>query len=159
MLVLRVALILALASVGWSIYRKLPGGVPVLNRANPSQTVLLIRLRAPAEDVHQAIGLTLKLYPVDITAVRREYFMEHRAGVRFDDFLAQRMNGQREVDARLDERGQAQVTIAPGTWWIYASMRGAENEEIEWRLRLNVAGQQQIVELTRENAYMRTKSF
>jgi hypothetical protein len=157
---LRVALVLTLMAVGWSIYSRLPGGdIPRLNRANPSQTILLIALRATAEDLRAASGISLKLYPVDIAAVHREYFMEHRAGVRFEDFLTERMNGQQEVVTKLDERGQAQVTIAPGTWWIYASMRGAQNEEIEWRLRVNVAGQRQTVELARENAYMRTKRF
>ena len=159
-LCLRVALVLMLFAVGWSIYSKLSGGeFPNLNRANPSQTALLIVLRSSPEDVRASNELPLKLYPVDIAAVRREYFMEHRAGVRFDDFLTERMNGQSPVVAKLDEHGQAAVTVAPGTWWIYATMRGAQQEEIEWRLRVNVAGQHQTVELTRENAYMLTKSF
>jgi len=159
-LCLRVTLVFALIAVGWNIYRKLPGGEATgLNRANPSQTALVVALHASPEDMRAANELPLKLYPVDITAVRREYFMEHRAGVRFEDFLTQRMNGQSPVIAKLDEHAQASVTVAPGTWWIYATMRGAQNEEIEWRLRVNVAGQRQRVELTRENAYMRTKRF
>ena len=67
------------------------------------------------------------------------------------------MHGMRSVEARLDEHGQATVKLAPGKWWIHATLIGAQNTE--WHLPINVAGRQQTIELTPENAYARTKSF
>jgi hypothetical protein len=61
------------------------------------------------------------------------------------------------VRARLDERGQAIVSVRPGRWWIHALLSGSQN--VEWRLPVNVAGRQQTIELTSGNIYARTKSF
>ena len=92
-----------------------------------------------------------------MAAVQREFISEHRPGVRFDDFLARRMQGRAPVAARLDQNGQATVTIPPGRWWIHATLAGTE--EITWRLPVNIGGREQTVELTPDNAYMRAKSF
>ena len=158
-LFLRAALVIAFVGGGWNVYRGLRGG-ETLNRANPGQTTLRIVLRDFTAGAAGAnADLPVKLYPVDISAVRREYFSEHRAGVRFDDFLTQRMKGQGPITANLDEHGESTVVVAPGTWWVYATARGPQNEDVEWRLRVNVAGRLQTVELTRDNAYARMKRF
>jgi hypothetical protein len=153
------ALVLALIFAGLSIYRKLPGddGVAPGNPVAGEQTALLIVLQPAPEESGAAMNISVKLYPIDISAVQREYLSERRPGVRFDDFLSRRMNGQSAVEAQLDEHGQATVLVAPGKWWVHAALNGAQN--IEWRLPVNVAGLKQTIELTPENAYARMKSF
>jgi hypothetical protein len=49
------------------------------------------------------------------------------------------------------------VVISPGNWWLHAQLSGEEN--LEWLLPLNVGGVKQIVELTSQNVYTRTRSF
>ncbi len=104
-----------------------------------------------------SLDINVELYPVDIVAVRHEYFTERRAGKRFDDFLNERMQGRRPVNAKLDKDGQATVVVTAGSWWLNAILPG--DEDLEWRLPINVAGSKQIVELTSQNVYTRTKSF
>ncbi|HYE65571.1 MAG TPA: hypothetical protein VD966_08310 [Pyrinomonadaceae bacterium] len=162
---LRIALVLGLVWAGWSIYRKLPGGrlATVGGSHAISITSLLIVLRPATDETHAAMDIPVELYPVDLAAVRREYFdpdnyrSERRAGMRFGDFLERRMDGRAPVTTRLDRQGQATVRVTPGKWWIHATLVGAQN--MEWRLPVNVAGRQQVVELTSENAYARSKSF
>lgn len=157
---LRVALLLALGAAVWNIYQRLPvderAADPNGARAtNP--TTLLIALRPVADERDAPLDIPVELYPVDIAAARREYQSEPRAGMRFDDFLAQRMNGRVPIKARLDPAGQAVVMVPPGKWWIHATLAGTLN--VEWRLPVNIAGRKQTAELTSENAYARTKSF
>ena len=158
---LRVALVAALVGAGWSIYRKLPqnGSTTAINGAGAgaTETALLIVLRRSPEDDAAAVNIPVELYSIDIRSARNEFFSERRAGMRFDDFLAQRMKERPPVTARLDEHGQTTVMVMPGKWWIHAVLVGAQN--VEWHLPVNVAGRQQTVELTPENAYARTKSF
>jgi hypothetical protein len=61
------------------------------------------------------------------------------------------------VSAKLDKQGQTSVVVSQGSWWLHAQLTGEEN--LEWRLPLNVAGRKQTVELTSQNVYTRTKSF
>jgi len=103
------------------------------------------------------LDVAINLYPVDVIAVRHEFFTEPRAGKRFEDFLRERMKGRSPVSARLDKQGQAAVSLAPGSWWLHATLSG--EEQIEWRLPVTVGDAKQIVELTPQNAYTRSKSF
>jgi hypothetical protein len=155
---LRLALILALGAALWSIYRKLPGNDSTTDGAgSPGETTLLITLRPPADEADAALDIPVELYPVDVAAVRREYQSDFHAGMRFDDFLAQRMNGRVPIKAHLDKEGHATLSVPPGKWWIHATLAGTLN--VEWRLPINVAGRRQTAELTPENAYARMKSF
>lgn len=159
-LCLRIALIVALGAAVWSIYRRLPGDDPetALHGAQTTNpTALVLALRPPPDDASASLDIPVELYPVDVAAVRREYQSEMRAGMRFDDFLAQRMNGRQSIKARLDQMGQATLMVPPGKWWIHAMLTGTLN--VEWRLPVNVAGRRQEVDLTSENAYARMKSF
>jgi hypothetical protein len=153
-LLLRVSLIVALLLAGWLIYSQLPHqptkNLPTSNGA----TTLQIVLRPSTGD---ALDISVELYPVDIVAVRHEYFTERRAGKRFDDFLSERMKGRTPVATRLDKQGQGSVVISPGNWWLHALLAG--EEDLEWRLPVNIAGRKQTVELTSQNVYTRTKSF
>ncbi|MDQ2920841.1 MAG: hypothetical protein M3R52_04385 [Acidobacteriota bacterium] len=152
---LRAGLVVALISAGWAIYSQLPAPPLTNPQAASRETTLEIVLR-PSPGV-EALDIPIELYPVDIVAVRHEYFTERRAGKRFDDFLSERMNGRSPVTARLDKQGQISVVISPGNWWLHALSSG--EEELEWRLPINVAGRKQAVELTSQNVYTRTRSF
>lgn len=154
-LLLRLALLAALFSAGWIVYKKLP--VSSSTGEVTAETTLQIVLQQ-SPDLHDvALDIPIELYPVDIAAVRHEYFTERRAGKRFDDFLSERMNGRTPINAKLDKEGRAFVAIQPGSWWIHAVLSG--EEDLEWHLPVNVAGRKQSIELTAQNAYTRTKSF
>jgi hypothetical protein len=155
-LVLRVALIVTLAGAGWLIYRRLPASAAGV-RDDRGTTTLQIVIRQPPESVGPALDVPVSLYPVDIVAVRHEFFTEPRAGKRFEDFLKERMKGRSPINARLDKQGQVAVLLAPGSWWLHATLSG--DEQLEWRLPVTVGGSKQTVELTPQNAYTRSKTF
>jgi hypothetical protein len=156
-LALRGALVLGLFSAGWVVYNKLPGPDVTSIDKPVSDTTLELVLRRSPEIGGRALDIAIELYPVDVVAVRHEYFTERRAGKRFDDFLNERMNGRRPVNVRLDQQGQSSVAVGPGNWWVHAVLSG--EEDLEWRLPISVSGPKQTVELTPQNAYTRTKSF
>ena len=158
--VLRAALVVALISSGWLVYSKLPHESAIDKPATSPETTLQIVLRRPLGEGANALDIPVNLYPidiVDIVAARHEYFTERRAGKRLDDFLNERMKGRAPVAAKLDKQGQTSVVISRGSWWLHAQLSGEEN--LEWRLPLNVGGAKQIVELTSQNVYARTRSF
>jgi hypothetical protein len=153
---LQVSLILVLVGAGWLIYRQLPdGGADV--SSNQGTSTLQIFIRQTPETVGPALDVAVSLYPVDIVAVRHEFFTEQRPGKRFEDFLKERMKGRSPINARLDKQGQGAVTLAPGSWWLHATLSG--DEQLEWRLPVTVAGSKQVIELTPKNAYTRSRSF
>ena len=156
-LALRGALVLGLFSAGWLVYNKLPGPEVTSTDRPVSDTTLELVLRQPPEIGGRPLDIAIELYPVDVVAVRHEYFTERRAGKRFDDFLNERMNGRTPVNVRLDQQGETSVGISPGNWWVHALLSG--EEDLEWRLPISVSGPKQTVELTPQNAYTRTKSF
>jgi hypothetical protein len=156
--ILRAALLLALLGAGWNIYRRLPGGELMSGGAGEqSETALQIVLRHSPDDAGAPMDIPIELYSIDVEALRREYRSEPRPGMRFDDFLARRMKSNPPVTSRLDRSGQAVVKIAPGKWWLHALLSGEQN--VEWRLPIEVAGRRQTVELTPANAYARMKTF
>ena len=153
---LQVSLILVLAGAGWLIYRQLPaGGADAIS--NQGTTTLQIFIRQPLETAGPALDVAVSLYPVDIVAVRHEFFTEQRPGKRFEDFLKERMKGRAPINARLDKQGQGSITLAQGSWWLHATLSG--DEQLEWRLPVTVAGSKQVIELTPNNAYTRSKTF
>ena len=156
-LFLRAALVVALFASGWLIYSKLPHQDSPNLKASNAETTLQIVLRPPVNGGSDALDISVELYPVDIVAARHEFFTEPRAGKRFDDFLSERMKGRAPVAATLDKQGQTSVVVNPGSWWLHAQLAGEEN--LEWRLHLDVAGPKQTVELTPQNIYTRTRSF
>jgi len=158
--VLRIALVLALVAGVWSIYRQLPddGGGKMKSGADAStETSLQINLRGVSDTSSPALKVPVQLFPIDVNAAQDEFFSERRPGKRLDDFLAERMGNRAPIEARFEENGQVSVTVKSGPWWIHTTLPGELN--IEWRLRVNVSGSKQTVELTPDNAYTRTKSF
>ncbi len=159
---LRVALVVALVGAGWALYRKLPdgGSLPTMNGAGGQTSVSIMLRPAPSEDAAAtALNVPVELYSVDVAAVRREFFDpdNRRAGLRFETFLSQRMKGRPPVAAQLDATGHTTLSVAPGKWWIHATLIGAQS--LEWRLPVNITGQRLTIELTPANAYTRTESF
>src|SRR5262245_59828676 len=153
---LQAVLILLLAGGGWLIYRRLPASA-ASDESNQQKTTLQIVIRQPPENAGPSLDVAVSLYPVDIVAVRHEFFTEHRAGKRFEDFLKERMKGRSPVNARLDKQGQGAVMLAPGSWWLHATLSG--DEQLEWRLPVTVGRTKQVIELTPQNAYTRSKTF
>ena len=153
-LALRVALVLILGGAGWSIYKHLPAST---SEINPDTTSLQIVLQQSGDITASNLDIPLELYPIDIVAVRHEFFTEPRAGKRFEDFLKERMKGRSPVSARLDKQGRGTVVLTPGNWWLHAKLSG--DEDLEWRLPVSVTGPKQTVELTPQNAYTRSRTF
>ena len=154
-LALRVLLVAGLLGAGWLIYSQLPVTSSV-SEDDFKTTSLQIVLRQP-DNGGPALDVAVSLYPVDVVAVRHEFFTEPRAGKRFEDFLKERMKGRSPVNMKLDKQGQGAVVLAPGSWWLHAMLEG--DEQLEWRLPVTVIGAKQIIELTPQNAYTRSKSF
>ena len=152
---LRVALIAALAAGCWVIYRELPATSSATD-SSLTATNLQIVLRQ-TENYGSALGVEVSLYPVDMVAVKDEFFTEPRAGKRWGDFLKERMKGRSPVGAHLDKEGHATMTLSPGNWWLHAKLSG--DEQLEWRLPVTVHGTRQTVELTPQNAYTRSRTF
>jgi hypothetical protein len=152
---LQAALIVALLGAGWLIYRQLPSSAA--RDRDRGTAMLQIVLRQPPVSYTQGLDVSVSLYPVDIVAVRHEFFTEPRAGKRFEDFLKDRIQGVPPVSARLDKQGQGLVALTPGSWLLHATLPG--DEQLEWRLPVKIAGTKQIIELTTQNAYTRSKSF
>ena len=153
-ILLRIALVLGLLLAGWLVYTRLPGVPESRAKDAPTPTSLHIVLQAPISNSAQ---IPIELYPVDIVAVRHEYFAERREGKRFDDFLTERMKGRTPISASLDKDGRTTIMVPQGSWWVHALVSG--DESFEWRLHIDVAGTKQTVLLTPQNAYTRAKSF
>ena len=156
-LLLRAGLVVALVFAGWWVYSELPHQPADAPQGSYDETTVQIVLRQSPGMGAGALGIPVELYPVDVVAVRHEYFTERRAGKRFDDFLNERMKGRRTITARLDKDGQGSVVVPAGNWWVHARLEG--EEELEWRLPISIAGPRQTVELTSHNVYTRARSF
>lgn len=152
---MRVALVAGLAGAGWLIYRQLPSTASGA-MDDVRTTDLQIVLHQP-DNGGPALNVQVSLYPVNVVAVRHEFFSEPRAGKRFDDFLKERMKGRSPVNVQLDKQGQGSAALTPGSWWLHAKVKG--EEEIEWRLPITVIGPKQVIELTPQNAYTRSRVF
>ena len=153
---LRVALIALLFGAGWFIYKQLPvSNSEVVDNGSGSRVQIILK---NIPDIGAtSLDVPVDIYPVDIVAVRHEFFTEPRAGKRFEDFLKERMKGRTPINARLNQQGEGTVLLSPGNWWLHAKLSG--DEEVEWRLPLTVNGEKQTIELTPQNAYTRSRSF
>ena len=156
-LILRLALVVALAGAVWAVYKRLPNNGPSSSLTGSGQATIEIILQPPQDMGSAPRDIPIEISPVDIVAVRHEFFVEPRAGQRFDEFLHQRMNGRSLISARLDGQGRASLTVPAGNWWVHAILSG--EEDLEWRLPISITGGKQTIELTQQNAYTRSKSF
>lgn len=155
-LALQVVLIVVLIGAGWYIYHRLPENLTEARSSQPTTTLQIV-IRQTPDSVGQALNVEVSLYPVDIVAVKHEYFTEPRPGKNLEDFLQERMKGRKAINTHLDKQGQGSVMLPPGSWLVYARLSG--DEQLEWRLPVTVAGTTQVLELTPQNAYTRSKTF
>jgi hypothetical protein len=155
--VLRAVFVLALIGGGWLVYRQLPVTSADFRSENARTTSLQI-VMSELEDGSAGANIEVRLYPVDVVAVRHEYFTEPRAGKRWDDFLKERMRGRSPVSTTLDKQGRGSVVLPSGSWWLLAK-KVSGDEEFEWRLPVTIAGPKQVIELTSQNAYTRSRTF
>ena len=160
-IILGVALVGGLFSAGWNVYRRLPAAASVaINdtitgpRAETKLTVILRSALAGA-----TLNFPIEIYPFDLAAAQREFQAAPNLARQFDDFLVRRMHGITAVKTATDNHGRAVATLGEGNWWLHATAAMSSGETIEWRLPVSVAGREQTVELTMENAYERTKKF
>ena len=160
-IILGVALVGGMFGAGWDVYRRLPGdGAAAMNFAaadSREQTKLTVMLR---NDITGAtMNSPVEIYPFDLVAAQREFQATPHLARQFDDFLLRRMHGITPVKATTDNGGRAVAVLSEGNWWLRATAVLSGGETIEWRLPINIAGREQTVELTMENAYERTKKF
>ena len=155
-LALQVALIVVLVGAGWYIYRRLPESLTEA-RTSGATTTLQIFIRQTPDSVGPGLDVDVSLYPVDIVAVKHEFFTEPRPGKNLEDFLQERIKGRKPINTHLDKQGQGSVTLAPGSWLLHATLAG--DEQLEWRLPVTVTDAKQVIELTPQNAYTRSKTF
>ena len=155
-LVLRVALVAAIAGAGWLVYRELPVSSSDLRSQNARTTNLQIIL-SQTDNSGVPLNVTVNLFPIDIVAAHHEFLSEPRPGKRLEDFLKERMKGRSPVTTQLDKQGHGSVVLPPGSWWLLAKLSG--EEELEWRLPVTVTGAKQVIELTSQNAYTKSRTF
>lgn len=165
LLVLRIILALALLGglffAGWRIYRRLPND----ERADPRTAANMpgprmdLTIVLPGDLGIAGHSASIELYPVDMQALQEQYEAMPRAGKQFDEFLANRLKDVTPVHVSPDGTGRAIANVSQGNWWLHARTSLAGGETLEWRLSLNVSADQNTVELSRENAYERTKKF
>ena len=156
-LFVRAALLAAFAGAGWIVYQRLPASGIHEGTNAAGQTAVQIILRRSSDMQATALDIPIEFSPVDLVAVKHEFFVEPRPGQRFNEFLHERMNGRAEVKTRLDTEGRASVAVPPGEWWLHAVLTG--EEDLEWRLPVTIRGDKQTIELTLDNAFTRSKSF
>ncbi len=157
---LRAFVILMLISGGWWFYHSLPAETAedAKRFSRQQNTNLQIVWRVREANRKSIAGASVQLFAVDVAAVQREYLSERQAGIRFEDFITRRMKSRPPLAAKFDEQGTVRLQVAHGRWWIHLT-REVGDEELMWRLPVNVRGESQVVELTPENAYTRTREF
>ncbi len=160
-IILGVALVGGMFAAGWDVYRRLPVNGPAamsfVATDSRAETKLIVML--PNDISSATMNSPIEIYPFDLIAAQREFQATPHLAKQFDDFLLRRMHGITPVKATADNAGRAVATLSEGNWWLRATAALSTGETIEWRLPVNVAGREQTVELTMENAYERTKKF
>lgn len=157
-MIVRCALLVALAGAAWTVYLKLParGGGGLAETTAAGQTLVEIVLRR--SDIRgAALDIPVEISPIDLVAATHEYKVEPRPGHPFSEFLRERMKGRTELKTRLAADGRIAVLVPAGEWWLHAVLSG--EEDLEWRLHITVSGAKQTIELTPDNTYTRSKSF
>ena len=159
-LVLGIALVGSLFGAGWRVYRRLPDDAPPPNIESAygqANTRLVMIMSGGLVDA--TLNSPVELYPFDLTSIQREFQANSRLSRQFDDLLVRRMQNVTPLRALTDSKGRAVTNVSAGSWWLHATALLVNGERLEWRLPLSIAGNEQTVELTAENAYERTKKF
>ena len=158
-----IEIILALALLGSlffavrRVYRSLPETVSPQVQVNDAaaNSELTIVWRDGAADGETQV----ELYPIDFAAMRRDFLARGRVGKGLDDFLAQRLKNLTPVRVRLNQNGRAVARLSEGNWWMRATTISANGEAMEWRVPVLISQRSHMIELSKDNAYERTKKF
>jgi hypothetical protein len=155
------ALVASLVAAVWGVYTRLPqDGRAVVSAGARESAATLLRIRLRRDEINFPVSdekVTVQLYPINMASARNEFDSEHRPGQRFEDFANRLMGERKPLDAELDARGEAALSVPPGRWWLHATLNG--DRELTWRLSVNVSGREKSVELTPDNADTRAKKF
>lgn len=153
---LALALLGCLVFAVWRVYRSLPQTVPPSVQVNDAaaNSELTIVWRDGATDETR-----VELYPIDFVAMRRDFLTSGRLGKNLDDFLAQRLKSLTPVRVRVNQNGRAVARLSEGNWWMRATSISANGEAIEWRVPVLISQRTHTIELSKDNAYERTKKF
>jgi len=151
---LALALLGSLAWAGVRIYRKLPAAsAGETMRAGASQDLTIVLRVQGSTETH------IKLYPIDVAAIERDYERDRRPGKTFEDFLALQLKDLTPVAVSADANGRAVAQVSEGNWWMRAVTAFPQGEWLEWRQQVNIAQRPQTIELSAANAYQRSKKF
>jgi len=158
--ILGLALLGSLFGAGWRVYRRLPSDATLRNveSAYGQANTRLIMMTSNGL-IDATLNSPVELYPFDLTTIQREFQAYRRASKEFDDLLARRMQNVTPLKTPTDSKGRAVTFVSAGSWWLHATASLANGERLEWRLPLKIAGNEQTIELTTENAYERSKKF
>jgi hypothetical protein len=151
---LALALLGSLFFAGGRIYRRLPNEL-LMPPADDPQSQVTIVLNNPAI----AGNTKVELYPIDFSAMQREFVTSGWPGRTFEEFLRDRLKALSPTRARFDQSGRAVAQLSAGPWWLRATTTGAGGELTEWRLPLTISQRAITIELSADNAYERTKKF
>lgn len=155
--VLALALLGSLAFAGWRVYRSLPPAISAQVQVNDAaaNSELTILWRDGATDGETRV----ELYPIDFAAMRRDFFAKGRPGRNLDDFVAQRLKNLTPVRVQVSQNGRAIARLSEGNWWMRAVSVSTSGEAIEWRVPVLISQRVHTIELSKDNAYLRTKKF
>lgn len=154
---LRLAFLLTVAWVVWTVYRGVPEAAPPRTVQTLNAGATTLHLRLTSKEAGRKLDVPVRLFPLDLYSAQREFNSEPRPGLSFADFIQNRMDGRAPVEARFDQTGRVTVRVASGEWWIYVTLPGETG--LEWQEHVNVAGDDQTVELNDNNIFTRTRSF
>ena len=156
-IILALALLGSLVLAGWRVYRSLPQTIPAqvqVNDAAANSELIIVWRDGPMDGETR-----VELYPIDFAAVRRDFLTNGRPGKNLDDFLAQRLKNLTPVRVRVNPSGRAVARLSEGNWWMRATSVSANGEGLEWRVPMLISQRAHMIELSKDNAYERTKKF
>src|SRR5580765_2918504 len=155
-IILGLALLGSLVFAGARVYRGLPAAnseAAEIARGTPQDLTIVFRAGITTGQTR------VNLYPIDIAAAERDFANRGRSGKSFEDFLANRLETVTAVNVPIDGNGRGVTRVGEGNWWMHAVSALNTGESIEWRVPLTIAQRPQTIELSAENAYMRSKKF
>lgn len=155
--ILALGLLLGLVLAGRSVYRSLPAARSVevqVNQATANSELVVVWREGIADGETR-----VELYPIDFAALQRDFQARLRPGKTIDDYLAQRLKNLTPVLVRVDQSGRAVARLSEGNWWMRATTVSSNGEAMEWRVPVVISERAHTIELSKDNAYERTKKF
>ena len=156
-IILALALLGSLFFAGWRVYRSLPVSAPAqvqVNEAAAKSELTIVWRDGLTEGETQ-----IELYPIDFTAVERDFRVNGRPGKSLDDYLGQRLKSLTPVRVRVNQNGRAVARLSEGNWWMRAISVSTNGEAMEWRVPVLISQRTHTIELSKDNAYERAKKF